>query len=1010
MRVALLAHRAPLHNAVGNRIAEQVRFFQERGAEVCLFIQDARRLHPDVKACAVTLPALTTDGPAWEFLRQADLIFAVYSQYHDLLQYLPRLAGTGPRIVFDYLGVTPAELWDESHRQRLEPSARQRGYVWCADHALTTSHANRAELRDATNFPATNITTLPLPIDVERFRRQPRERYLQQKLGIDGRILLFVGRLAGNKRAPLLIEALARLGDPRTHAVLVGDCRDVYAAEAARCLALAHQLGVTDRVHILGELDDADLARAYGSADVLVMPSLHEGFCVPGIEALASGCPVIASRSAALPETVGDAGLTFTPNDADDLARQLRRVLDEQVLPPMGARPRRVAIVSFRFGSDIVGGAETSLRTMAEALHVAGQHVEVFTTCAKSESNWRNDVAAGTTHCAGLTVHRFPIDPHDAAAHGDIVRTILDADGNVPDDLAERYLRHSIHSTALIEALRRRQGEFDAIVTGPYLFGLTADVVREFRGQTLLVPCFHDEAIARLALWPHLYGETGGILYHTAEEQTFAQTRLGVNHPNATFIGTYLAGDDGAEALPVNLPRPYVVYCGRYSAQKNVPLLLEWARQYQDQNPGELDFVFLGRGDLRLPREPWLHDLGHVDESVKRAVLAGAKALIQLSRQESLSLVALEAWAQGTPVIVHRDCEVLVGQIERSQGGVAVADLAEFAAALDDLLADESLRRRRGANGRAFVTNHYASATAYIDRLLECIDRMRMPIAQQMRERGLQRAQLFSRDRWQQRFAEFVEHVLTQPARRRRDAIQVEPLRASFRARPGERALLLPVRLANSGTHAAIPEGPGRTVLCWEIHEGGVEHAVVARGETSLPCLLAPGQTQVAAVSIRVPEHEGAHVVRLWAESAEREPSGAAEIALLVENAPAQTSGAGASAFLESVARMLPHAHALQQLPVDYVDVTEGPLAPAKRFVKRKLLHNFKLGYVDVLSRQQSQVNSQLVLMIQQLAECCAMLDHAVTGLHERLDALEARMAPALPHEDHPEPARRLQG
>src|SRR5438094_6343002 len=105
MRVALLSCNAQIYNAVGNHIAEKVRFFQERGAEVRLFVQDTRRLHPDVRACTheVTEPSAT--GPAWDYLRQADLVFAIYAQYHDLLQYLPLLAGTGPRIVLDYLGV-----------------------------------------------------------------------------------------------------------------------------------------------------------------------------------------------------------------------------------------------------------------------------------------------------------------------------------------------------------------------------------------------------------------------------------------------------------------------------------------------------------------------------------------------------------------------------------------------------------------------------------------------------------------------------------------------------------------------------------------------------------------------------------------------------------------------------------------------------------------------------------------------------------------------------------------
>jgi hypothetical protein len=73
----------------------------------------------------------------------------------------------------------------------------------------------------------------------------------------------------------------------------------------------------------------------------------------------------------------------------------------------------------------------------------------------------------------------------------------------------------------------------------------------------------------------------------------------------------------------------------------------------------------------------------------------------------------------------------------------------------------------------------------------------------------------------------------------------------------------------------------------------------------------------------------------------------------------------------------------LQQLPADYVDVTEGAFASVKRLIKRKALQNFKHAYVDVLSRQQSQVNGHLVLMVQQLAECCAMLDQRLAALEK---------------------------
>ena len=122
MRVALLSYNAQLHNAIGNCIVEKVRFFQERGAEVRVFVQDGRQLNPALLSCAVEVAQPNVTGPTWEYLRQADLVFAVYAQAHELLQYLPLLAGAGPRIVLDYHGVTPPDLWPVLHREGLEKS------------------------------------------------------------------------------------------------------------------------------------------------------------------------------------------------------------------------------------------------------------------------------------------------------------------------------------------------------------------------------------------------------------------------------------------------------------------------------------------------------------------------------------------------------------------------------------------------------------------------------------------------------------------------------------------------------------------------------------------------------------------------------------------------------------------------------------------------------------------------------------------------------------------------
>ena len=110
----------------------------------------------------------------------------------------------------------------------------------------------------------------------------------------------------------------------------------------------------------------------------------------------------------------------------------------------------------------------------------------------------------------------------------------------------------------------------------------------------------------------------------------------------------------------------------------------------------------------------------------------------------------------------------------------------------------------------------------------------------------------------------------------------------------------------------------------------------------------------------------------------------------LVVRAGKDTAETDCSSTLTDAAQAaLAEAERLQRLPDDYLDVTEGVLATWKRRLKRKLLGNFKHAYVDVLSRQQSAFNQQLVTAVQQLAESCATLDHAVKLLHDRLTRLE---------------------
>jgi glycosyltransferase involved in cell wall biosynthesis len=1019
MRVAILACSAPGGDAVGNQVAEKLSFFLDRGAAARVFLDTARRVHPAVRPYLGNLDPLCPQGVDWEFLQSADLVIVEFSQTSPLGNLLPMLAGGNRRILFDYHGVTPPQLW-ATHREALEGGTRQRGLAWFADTVVTHSQFTRRELVDATGIDSRRCQVLGLPIDAEHLTPGKAVRSLRDQLGLtDAHLILFVGRAAPNKRLPILVEALGRLRErtPAVHAAFIGDTTDLYQEEKRRCQQLASERGVADRVHFLGQVDDEHLRDAYRSADVLVLPSRHEGFGIPVLEAMACGLPVVAARAGALPETVGAAGLTFHPDDPDDLARQLRRVLDSANVPDVPLDPgrrRRIAVVAYRFGSRFVGGAEKSLGLIADALHQVGHHVEAFTTCTQSESNWSDHLPEGTGIVNGIPVHFFGVDRHDLARYQDAVRAILQADERVSEQVEREFLTHALHSAGLLKELGRRAAEFDAIITGPYLVGLSWDVARAFPERTLLVPCFHDEAMARLRTWLSAYEPVGGILYHSPEEQQLAECELGLNSPGGRCIGTFLAPSAGCEERgrkQVGSGRPYLLYCGRYIAQKGLPLLLDYARRYAQDHPARFTFAFTGEGEISIPDDPCFQDLGFVAQDVLRDLLAGAAGLVQLSRCESLSLATLEAWAQGTPVLVDSRCEVLVGQLRRSGGGQAVDAYETFAAALDDLWAHPETWHERGRQGQCYVRTQYGSRDAFVTRLEEAIDGLRRPLAQRMRASGVDRALEFSRPVWRERFAALVETLLDAPPRVVHEQVEVQARseRRTVAAREGQ--VLVAVRVVNRGTHPVLSEGPSAMVLRARVVAEDEADADCSRSlsgpPTPLPALLIPGQSLTAAVPVVVPPTPGAYRIFFRAERANAPPfpwpRSAALHLVVEENAPAQRCCAP---LLETLQAALVEAQRLQRLPDTYTDVSQGLFASWKRWIKRKLVGNFQHAYVDVLSRQQSQVNQRLVAAVNELAECCALLEalpdragrdpassSEPVGLPQRVAFLEARLA-----------------
>lgn len=148
---------------------------------------------------------------------------------------------------------------------------------------------------------------------------EPVEPFLRR----DGRPrVLFVGRLAEQKGVAHLIEAAARLRTPGVDVLLVGD-----GPQRRELEALAHRLGVQERVRFAGFRPHDAIAGVLSTGDVLVLPSLYEELGSVLLEGMQAGLPIVASRTGGIADAVGDAGVLVAPGDADALAREIDALL-----------------------------------------------------------------------------------------------------------------------------------------------------------------------------------------------------------------------------------------------------------------------------------------------------------------------------------------------------------------------------------------------------------------------------------------------------------------------------------------------------------------------------------------------------------------------------------------------------------------------------------------------------------------------------------------------------------
>ena len=370
----------------------------------------------------------------------------------------------------------------------------------------------------------------------------------------------------------------------------------------------------------------------------------------------------------------------------------------------------KLAVVVQRYGAEINGGAELHARYIAE--HLARHaDVTVLTTCARDYLTWRNEYPPGRTEVNGVTVERFPVSRERSVRRfGRLSDRVFNRTHAIADELA--WLEsEGPTSPALVRHVGAARQRYDFFVFFSYRYYHAWHGARAAPERAVLVPTAERDPAIGLEIFRPLFQRVRAVMYNSLEERDMIRAVS----QNERVPGVVVGVGSEVPERPVadrfrqryNLHDRIALYIGRIDVNKGCGELFVFFRRYAQDSRDGLTLVLVGDQVLPVPDHPRIRHLGFLPDEDKFDALAAADVLLMPSYFESLSMVTLEAWALGKPVLANAHCDVLKGQCLRSNGGLFYGNYAEFAEALRTLELSAPLARALGANGQAYFMRHY---------------------------------------------------------------------------------------------------------------------------------------------------------------------------------------------------------------------------------------------------------------------------------------------------------------
>ncbi len=428
----------------------------------------------------------------------------------------------------------------------------------------------------------------------------------------------------------------------------------------------------------------------------------------------------------------------------------------------------KIAFIVQRYGTEILGGSEYHCRLIAERMATRHQ-VDVLTTCAREYITWKNDYPEGTDRVRGVTVRRFAnAQTRDIESFNRYSDWIFNYPHSDADEM-EWLKQQGPWCPALVEHLERHHKQYDVLIFFTYLYAPTVLGFQVNPARSILVPTAHDEPAIRLKIYERLFTSARAYAYNTDSERRFINSQFtiraaaeetvgcGVDLPQTRPHARRTDGGDAPAAAPAPSAEPapgsatgsasgsapadesgnfsgdedegsgnrrvirgrgevfrrrhrlygqLALYGGRIDPGKGCEELFQYFAGYV-RDGGDATLALMGAKLMPLPEDPSVRFAGMLSEQERAEALEAATVVVVPSPHESLSLLALEAFSVGTPILANARSEVLVEHCHKSNAGLYYGDQDEFTESLKLLLADDRLRAAMGRNGRNYIKQNY---------------------------------------------------------------------------------------------------------------------------------------------------------------------------------------------------------------------------------------------------------------------------------------------------------------